>query len=142
MAKYCIGIDPGISTGMAISSDGKIINVKTVNFWDCIKLLRDMQNMGIVVYVENPNVNKPVFFKRGVNNAAMIQKVAQDVGRNKRDAALIIEFCNRNNIKNMPLPPQRGSKDVDAKYFQLLTGYEGSTSQHGRDAAMLIVGRK
>ena len=139
---YLIGIDPGVSTGFAIARDGKIINVKTVDFWDCIKLLRDMQNMGIVVYVENPNVNKPVFYKRGATNTAMMQRVAQNVGSNKRDAQLIIEFCHRNGIDVRPQAPQRGSKDVDAKYFQLLTGYTGSTSQHGRDAAMLIVGRK
>jgi hypothetical protein len=138
---YLIGIDPGVNTGFAISKDGKIINVKTVDFWDCIKLLRDMQNMGIVVYVENPNVNKPVFYKRGANNTAMMQRVAQNVGSNKRDATLIIDFCTRNGIDVRPQTPQRGAKDIDAKYFQLLTGYDKSTSQHGRDAGMLIAGR-
>lgn len=137
---YLIGIDPGVSTGFAIAKDGKIINVKTVDFWDCIKLLRDMQNMGIVVYVENPNANKPVFFKRGANNAAMMQRVAQNVGSNKRDAQLIIQFCERYKIDVRPQKPL-GTKSIDANYFELLTGYKERTSQHGRDAAMLIAGK-
>ena len=139
---YTIGIDPGIQTGIAISRNRQIINVKTSTFWDCIDLIRSMRQMGIQVIIEDPNYNKPVFTKKGANNMYQYQRIAQNVGSNKREASLIIEFCCRNKIVVTPIPPLRGPlHKINADKFKQYTGYDKPTSQHGRDAAMLIVGR-
>jgi hypothetical protein len=36
-------------------------------------------------------------------------------------------------------PTSRKTK-INKDYFQKLTGYKGNTSEHGRDAAMLVFG--
>ena len=142
-----VGIDPGKDVGFATAKDGLLLNVTTIDFWECINHLRNMQFMGITVYIEDPNVNRPIFIKSlfGTEKSKnlMMQKIAQDVGANKRDAQLIIEFCVRHKISVVPRPPLRGFfSKMNSKDFKITTGYTERTSQHGRDAAMLIYGIK
>jgi hypothetical protein len=38
--------------------------------------------------------------------------------------------------------PKNAITKMKAEYFRQLTGYKGKTSEHGRDAAMLVYGMK
>lgn len=137
-----LGIDPGVHTGVAVAIKGKLVKVESMGFWDAINLIRDMRHMGLAVYIEDPGINKPVFAKPGANNQFMINRVAQNVGSNKRDAQLIIEFCKRQGIKCVPQKPLRGAMSkIDSETFKRYTGWQGKTNSHGRDAAMQIFGR-
>jgi hypothetical protein len=40
------------------------------------------------------------------------------------------------------VPPKAGATKWDADTFRRLTGYSGRTSNHARDAALLVWGRK
>ena len=141
MSRIFIGIDPGVSTGYALWEDDKLY-VDTGTFWSVVGTLeqfgRDARPEGteIVVVIEDPNLNRPVF-PRGVNPAMML-KVAQNVGANKRDAQLLIEWAESWELEVRRVRPV--SKKWDAETFQKITGYNGRTSQHARDAAKLVYG--
>ncbi|EMN93341.1 hypothetical protein LEP1GSC112_0438 [Leptospira interrogans serovar Pomona str. UT364] len=65
----------------------------------------------------------------------------QGAGSVKRDCALWEDFCNREGIPFRLVHPKRGATKWDEMQFKTYTGWTGRTSEHSRDAAMLIVGR-
>lgn len=147
-----IGIDPGKSTGYAVCVDKRLVSLETTDFWGCCDNLKDVgvKEFGVKVYIEDPNINRPIFMKKGVIKGAgaekseqlMMQKIAQNVGANKREASLLIELCKRLDIEVVPCQPTKKSMNkMSAESFNKLTGYEGRSSEHARDAAMLVFGR-
>ena len=141
--KVLIGIDPGKYTGLAVIINGKL-DLWTIDFWTTIEQLHQHHNIygdDLRVYIEDPNPNKPVFFRKGTKSKVM-HNIAQKVGSNKREASLLIEYCRLNGIKVFPQVPKKGSMTkLKADYFKRLTGCKGRSSEHARDAAMLIFGR-
>lgn len=144
--KTIIGIDPGVNTGLAMSIDGKLVDIRTTTFWGAVNMIMGRQLYGLSIYIENPNKNKPIFVKKGVTKEKAISeqlaynRIAQNVGSNKRDAQLLIDFCKENSIEVVEIKPTK--KKVTREYFEKISGWTKPTSQHGRDAAMLILGRK
>ena len=141
--RFYVGIDPGVNTGWASwdSESKQFLNIYTTNFWDCItalKLLPKEIVESCCVIIEDPNLNRPTFDRPGQNNFAM-RKIAQNVGSNKRDAQLIIEWLEANKFEVIKVKPTTGK--WDSKTFKSITKWEGSTNEHGRDAAKLIFGR-
>jgi len=152
-----MGIDAGKNTGIAIyyPNLGEII-LDTVTFWDCIDIIK-VVNTDITIEIESPSHNKPVFITRFDKQAVFSTlKIAQDVGRVKRESELIIEYRKRNNIPYNERVPGRTSvtklsndyvqnivlqKRIKAvkldkktdKYIPKIT-----TNEHERDAFMLI----
>jgi hypothetical protein len=39
------------------------------------------------------------------------------------------------------LPPAKGATKLDPDFFKALTGWKKRTSEHARDAAMIVFGR-
>ena len=142
-----IGIDPGVATGFAVynSYDKTFEKIETTDFWGCIGAIKGLfaeLGFGMVVVVENPNLNKAMHWnqipdvkKLGINGKC---KYAQNVGMNKREASLIIQFLKLHNIPHKAIKPTATKKD--ATYFKRVTKYKGRTNQHERDAAMLVFG--
>lgn len=140
-----IGIDPGKFTGLAVwYNDSKTLDLYTLSFWEAIDFLtRMIENCKILdtpmkVVLEDPNQNKPVFQKKGANNTAMMLKIAQNIGSNKRDAQLMEVFLERNGIEVTLVKPTTSKWSLG--YFQKITKYKGRTSEHARDAAKLVYG--
>ena len=163
--KIVIGIDPGRHTGICIlGSLGKKKHpplLYTTSFWGCVgKLLNikgfaDLSKAEMHVYIEDPNINKPVFIPwngeaqsfnlvaaRHPESMRHILPIAlrksQDVGSNKRDARLLMEFMD---VERIAFTAVRPGKKLAAKEFGNITGYKKRTSQHERDAMMLAFGR-
>jgi len=145
--KVIIGIDPGIHCGVFVitksASIGNKYDWSTSNFWDTINLLSDYHkqssDIDLMVYIENPNLNKPIFNKKGANNHNMVTRVAQNVGSNKREASLMIEYMVKNGIKFTEVKPisTKWSKDM----FIQVTGIKERISQHCIDACRMVWGR-
>jgi len=148
-----IGIDPGVNCGFAAyfknikSLRGETLPpywyFETHTFWGVVREIEGLITAGdfglLEVYIENPNENKPVFQKRGADNVKKILKVAQNVGSNKRDAQLLIEYFELNKIKYHAVKPTAAKWTQQG--FEYYTGQKVKVSQHVRDAARLIVGR-
>lgn len=159
--KYCIGIDPGRHTGVAVWSkhEKKLLKLITLDFWGVIDFLdtftasmqaQDWGSLGIAVQseeitfevvMEDPQLNDTTF-ARGIEPKLML-KVAQDVGRNKEQAFLLIEWMTRKKIVFRTVQPKnrkKGGGKWSAEYFTHLTGWQGKSNEHTRDAARFVIG--
>jgi hypothetical protein len=141
-----IGLDPGVNTGVAVydSHHKAFILIKTLSFWEAISLLMQYkdEHPDLHVVLEDPSANKPVFRKKfatQTNNDRMMDKISQNIGSNKRDAQLLSEFLINAEIPFTLVTPTKGKYNKET--FEKLTRYNKITSQHGRDAAMLVWGR-
>jgi len=140
--KILIGIDPGVHTGICMMQDGKISLLATVDFWKAIDIIDSAYpicaSTNLSVVIEDPSQNKPTF-ARSVEGLKKQSRISQNVGSNKREATLLIEYCKRNGIDVVAIKPtKRSLTKLPAETFKKLTGWEGQSSEHSRDAAMLI----
>lgn len=140
-----IGIDCGIHTGIALwDSKHKALHLCTLSFWQAIDYIREQKSIcdrdGIVLkaVLEDVTQNKPVFPKKGVANNSALLRVAQNIGSNKRDSQLMAEFLKLHGIETRLVKPTTAK--WKAEEFMKITRYEGSSSQHARDAAKLVYG--
>ena len=148
MKRYIIGIDPGRNNGYAFWNCAvqKFEKLKTFDFWDLINELEQEAVLDRVkeIHIEAPFKNKPLFLKRfDPKSIAKTLKTAQDVGGNKMIAKLIIEKCEQLGFKVIQRQPtKRSYTKVNKEWFNKTTGWNGQSSEHSRDAAMLIFGKK
>lgn len=152
MDKIIIGIDPGQNTGFAVwdATGEKFISLLTLSFWEAIGLLQEAKSREDIgmskleVIIEDVTQNKPIFMKgnRGKSGVKGFAKIASNVGMNKRDAQLLISWCELNNVKVTKVrPTKKSATKLDQETFAKITKYTLRTSQHARDAAMLCFGR-
>lgn len=137
--KYAIGIDPGKKTGIALWNGKYIEFMESMSFWDAVDVIDRYADIipEATVYIENPQLNKPVF-ARG-NKRVVREMIAQRVGMNKRDAQLLIEYCERLELNLKQVKPT--SSKWDAKTLKSITGITDRTNEHVRDAIKLVYGR-
>lgn len=136
---FHIGIDPGQHTGFAVwCRSTKALSCKTLDFWQVVKELEALKEDITQVRIEDPNLNRPTFSK-GIQGARQREKISQNVGENKAHAKLLIAYCELLNIPVVPVKPTKHSRTkVKADAFKQMTGYTGKTSEHARDAALLV----
>ena len=135
-----IGIDPGTHTGVA--------------FWNSTsKVLFDLYTLPIHRALEKVkrcyNDNKGLFDICVVFEDARQRRwygkesneKLQGAGSVKRDCSIWEDFCKDEMISYLALPPIKGGTKVSESYFKTISGWKGRTSNHARDAAMLVIGR-
>jgi len=149
-----IGVDPGSITGVCVWNPEreKILDMQSmshIKFMEWVLTGKEVYNM--VVAIENPNLNQPVFMTREETNIIfgtdptekvsalrILLRRAQNIGMNKQIAKTLMEFMESKGIDFVPIRPFR--KKMDAEQFKNLTKWEGRTNQHNRDAAILVFG--
>lgn len=139
--KY-IGIDPGKATGLAIydTETGQFDNVYSTTFWGAINAIDVLiaQSMTgkyeLCAVVELPTT-KAVWHK--AKSAGAKDRAAVNVGSVIREAELIVDYLKEQGIRVITQHP-RGK--VDADYFKRVTGWQGVTNSHSRDAGILCYG--
>jgi len=156
--KIFLGLDGGNHVGFAVwDKQGKqFLNLSTVDFWEAIKLIDYWENWcqmnakTLVSVVEDVSANKPVFKLAGVylhtpgahsQKLSAAGKVAEGVGRVKQTSDLLIKYCEKKCSQVIKLKPGgRSMTKMKADAFKKITGYSKRTSEHARDAAMLVYG--
>lgn len=147
MRQYVIGLDPGKNCGFAVYDrrSKKLTELKTLSFWQTIEELdswvADAGLQGFEVFIEDVEAVSPTFRKKGVANQYALNKVSQNVGANKRDCQLLKERMTGLGIKFTPVDPRQKMAKMDAEIFQRYTGWNESSSQHSRDAAIICYNR-
>lgn len=137
--KVTVGIDPGKKTGLAVMVDGQFRQIETMLIHNAMARVKDL-------FVEvNKKATFKVYFedarKRGGNSIADRHKL-QGVGGVKRDCTIWEDYLTDLGVDyGYVIPTPGGYTKIDAKTFERLTGWQGKTSNHGRDAAMMILGR-
>lgn len=137
--KYAIGIDTGVHTGFAVWNiiNQEIITCKTMKIDEAMEIIKEIyeSHNDFIVIIEDARLRK--FFK-GENMAAK----QQGAGSIKRDAKIWEDYLTRLRIDfKLVNPTYRRTKLTD-EYFKKISKYEGRTSNHARDAAMLVLGYK
>ncbi|MDH2272977.1 hypothetical protein [Moraxella porci] len=134
----CIGIDPGTNTGFAKSFDGVLHEVKTYSIVQALEAVAHTAKWAksndkrLVVYIEDARKRKWVTGGR---------EKLQGVGSIKRDCGIWEEFCVHHDIQFELVAPKNNKTKLSAEQFKRLTGWTHRTSEHARDAVMLIWGR-
>ena len=159
MAVY-IGIDPGDNTGLAVwdSHARAFLVVATLPLHkamqEVIKWAHAPETAcyrkGSKVRVVCEDARQRTWFAPE-RNASEYRGKLMGAGAAKRDAKIWEEFLSDKDVA-MPYDyesgltfemhkPQKGGTKWPAETFAAVTGYRGRTSEHSRDAALLVYGR-
>lgn len=135
--RYLIGVDPGTITGVAIydRKKKKLVKIYSMSITQAMKVVYNLHaygSNGVEVWFEDARKRK-WFGAKG-------PEALQGAGSIKRDCTIWADFLTENEISFKAIPPQRGATKWNAKYFKKLTGWEGRTNEHARDAAALVYG--
>ena len=136
------GIDPGVNTGLALWKDGELKVVETVNIVRAMgRILAafDQALDDITVVYEDARQRQWLPRER---NASEYRGKLMGAGSVKRDCEIWEEFCKVYDIKCIAVRPRPGMTKWSAETFAAVTGWKGRTSNHARDAALLVFGRK
>lgn len=136
-----IGIDPGTHTGIAIwdKTSRRLEMVDTMTITKAMEIVKAnvelTKSFGgeVVVFFEDAR-------KRSWFGHASRERL-QGAGSVKRDCAIWETFCAELGVECRKIAPKHNTTKLTAAQFRVLTGWQGRTSEHGRDAAMLVFGR-
>lgn len=131
--RYLIGIDPGVKTGLAVWDTNKKIfdRIETTDILNAIKIVFSYScAFETLVMIENPNL------RNWFGNSG--REKLQGAGSIKRDYSIWEKFLNDNQIEYQPVPPKNIKTKLRSDHFRQITGYVGKTSNHSRDAAMMV----
>lgn len=130
-----VGIDPGTHTGFAVweTRTKRLVSVETLLIHEALSRVKELS--------EGPEqVRVIIEDARHVSRSGPGSRAReQGAGSIKRDCSIWEDFCDDFKI---PCRFQRpGNTKVTPEYFQRLTGWTGRTSNHARDAVMLVFGK-
>lgn len=131
-----IGIDPGTHTGLAVYRAGKLLRVSSMTITQALREVERLQretDNDLRLYFEDAR-RRSWFGRAG-------REKLQGAGSVKRDCAIWQTFCEELGIAYVGVAPKNNTTKLTAAQFKVLTGWEGKTNEHSRDAAMLIYGR-
>ena len=128
-----IGIDPGTNTGLAVwDLEGKRFNcIETYSIHRAMEFVRHNSVGTKAVIIEDARLRK---FFGGKDMSAQ----AQGAGSIKRDCSIWEDFLTEYEIPFILKAPQ--NTKVPEAVFKKMTGWDKRTSNHARDAAMLVFG--
>lgn len=142
-----VGIDPGEHTGVAqfdhLAAQPEML-LQTLDFWATVRLLETLaitEKHRAHIYIEDPNEHRSLYANKDSKTGEVRTKVAQNVGANKREAALLIKKCEALGLQLTTIKPGDVLTKQSAEAFARLTGYTKRCSEHARDAALLIWSR-
>lgn len=137
---YCIGIDTGKHTGFAVWDTEKrqLDFVDTIPIHEALLHVRSMSWKGDVeVYFEDARQRKWY----GTRTAKEDRNKLQGAGSVKRDSTIWEDALKDWGIPFHAVAPKHNTTKMTPEFFRSLTGWKGRTSEHSRDAAMLVFGR-
>ena len=136
------GIDPGVNTGLAMVEDGELKVVETVNIVRAMgRILAAFNQCSDSITVVFEDARQRQWLPRE-RNASEYRGKLMGAGSVKRDCEIWEEFCDVYDIRCEAVRPRPGMTKWNAETFARVTGWKGRTSNHARDAALLVFGRK
>lgn len=142
-----IGIDTGVNTGVAVWDNRKrsFALVKTMKIHEAMELVRETSERSkagnsdrVVIRVEDPR--QRTWFGTERMSREEERKKLQGVGSVKRDATIWEDFLKDLGVPYEMVAPKRNKTKLTSRQFKQITGWETSTNEHNRDAAMLVFG--
>lgn len=146
IARFYIGIDPGTNTGLAIwdSSRRQFERVGTsgivtamVEIVEFVRY-RGLDPQDVEIVFEDARKRKWIPREKSLSQ---FKGRAMGAGSVKRDCSIWEEFCQQYGFRRSAPPPRAGMTKWTADYFKAVTGWKSRTSNHARDAALLVFNR-
>jgi hypothetical protein len=134
-----IGIDPGVITGFAVWDDATraFKEVASLKIHEAMQKIIELKP-DIVVFEDARQRNW--FGGRDVKQHKYGAGVREGSGSVKRDCAIWEDFLKDLGVKYIAMAPAAKGTKWKADKFKATTGWSGRTSQHARDAAVLVFG--
>ena len=133
MTNTVIGIDPGMNTGMARYVYGALVELETVMPWE-VRVALDALRPALVVF-EDSRKQSHTWTRIASRDASL--KMARNVGEIDAWCKLIEAECAALGIRCMGVSPTGKGAKLAAPAFKKLTGWDGKSNQHARDAAIV-----
>ncbi len=139
-----VGIDPGVHTGIAAwnAKTKEFSVVETTHIFIAMDILKALIYehgvSNVHVHCENPNTWRHF----SGTSASKIASKAQGAGSVKRDFSIWKAYCEHIGVEFTPVSLTAALKKIDALRFQKYTGIRKRTSEHARDAAMIVLNKK
>ncbi len=139
--KIMIGIDPGVKTGIGIynKETKKLEDVRTCVLHDAFELILSYRHLIKMVRVEDARKRKH-FGKMDQQQEKYGAAVREGAGSIKRDCKAWEDFLTAKDIPFQLVAPGKTKTKINPEYFKMLTGWVKTTSNHARDAVMLVWG--
>jgi hypothetical protein len=134
--RLIVGVDPGVHTGFAIWDGTNLITVETMTHVGAVVRLQIMveaRSVALVVY-EDARL-RTWYGTKG-------RESLQGAGSIKRDCSIWAEWLALWGVPYLAVSPQNKGLKLNAEQFKRLTGWDGRTSEHARDAGALVFKRK
>lgn len=135
-----IGIDTGSHTGFAVWSSElqKFLCIETLKIHQAMAEISKYGINNVKVIFEDARKRKWIPRER---DFAQVKGRAMGAGSVKRDCTIWEEFLRDKGIDFEAIPPRKGLTKLSAEQFRQLTKWKRRTSEHSRDAAMLVFGK-
>lgn len=137
--KIVIGIDTGVNTGYAVWSniENKLIEVETLMIHQAMDGVLEYHKLyGKDLLVRFEDARQRVWF------GSSGREKLQGAGSVKRDSGIWEDFLKDNLINYESVAPSNNTTKTNAATFKALTKWNKRTSEHARDAAMMVFGFK
>lgn len=131
--KQVIGIDPGVNTGTALYTNGKLLLLQTIEPIDIQSFI--LTCVADLIVFEDSRLQSAVWIPS--KNKAVANNIARKIGQVDALCSLIQDTCERYDIKYMRVSPKAKGGKMNAEDFNGLTGWSTRSNQHERDAAMV-----
>ena len=134
-----VGIDTGRHTGFAVWDTEKrqLDFVDTIPIHEALLRIWSQRHANVEVYFEDARQRKWY----GTRTAKEDRNKLQGAGSVKRDSTIWEDALKDWGIPFHAVAPKHNTTKMTPEFFRALTGWKGRTSEHSRDAAMLVFGR-
>ena len=135
-----IGIDTGTNTGFAVwdSEKRQLLEIATLTITQAMERVLIYRNIALETGHEIKLHIEDARLRKWYGNSG--REKLQGAGAVKRDAHIWEDWCWENDIDYRLVAPKDNITKMDADPFKRLTGWNKTTSKHGRDAAMMVFG--
>ena len=136
-----IGIDTGVHTGIAVwdSEKRKFVYLDTLKIHEALQIVSSYAYKDVPLCVRFEDARQRKWIPFAKNMTGELGR-AQGAGYVKAHCQIWEDFLSDKDIPFEMIAPRRNMTKLSAEQFDRITGYKGRTSDHARDAAMLVYG--
>ena len=130
-----IGIDPGVNMGVAIYEDAKLVELITTEPIGLMDIINIYADEPLFIAFEDSRLQSHIWIPSQSKGVAA--NIARKVGMVDAWCYMIERLCESYDIAYMRVSPKAKGEKLNAEDFKRITGWEGKSNQHERDAAMV-----
>jgi predicted GNAT family acetyltransferase len=134
-----IGIDADTQKSGVAVWEYKLLELYNLTFFELFEFLKRQPKERTAVIIEAGWLNTKSSWHGHGYGEGVAARTGAKVGANHETGKKIAEMCDYLDLTYELKKPE--SSKVDAKYFKMLTKYEGRTNSETRDAGLLVFGK-